>query len=80
MDSIGDMLAKRPTPQEPPELVYIREFVQQKYNITPKLSLSDQYIIITVPHASVASLLRYDEPELALKSNTNKKLRIRIGS
>jgi hypothetical protein len=79
MESLTDMLAKRPTPQEPEEVILLRAFVQKKYNHSVRITSGEFYITIAAPSAALASLLRYDEPEMKQSCKLTKKLRIRIG-
>lgn len=79
MDSLGDMLARRPAPTEPDEVRLVRAFVQKKYDVTPSISVSDFYITIAVPTSALASTLRFDEADIKATCKLTKKLRIRIG-
>jgi len=79
MESLGDMLAKRPAPQEPEEVRLLREYVQKKYNVTPKITSAEHYITMAVPNSALASTLHFEESTMIKECKVAKKLRIRIG-
>lgn len=79
MDSLSDMLAKRPSPAEPEESRLLKQYVQNKYNVTPRISVSEFYITMAVPNAALAGTLRFDEADMKITCKLTKKLRIRIG-
>lgn len=77
-DAIGDLLGRRGSQNEPEEFTIIRKFVQDRFEVTPKLSTSKGGISISVPNAAVASNLRFELYELCQKLNTKQRLIIRI--
>lgn len=67
MSDLGDILATRQFPPEPEEFTLIRQFVEERCQVTPKLQLRDQTIVITVPGSAAAGTLRFQLPELQEK-------------
>ena len=82
-ESIHDILKKRGLKsQEPQEFMIIRKYVQDRYSITPKLSISGNIIRLTVPSGPLANHLRYDLPnlkQLVNEINSTVKIIIKIG-
>ncbi len=64
MSDLGDILSKKRLPEEPPEFQTIRAFVQERFDVLPRLQLRDNSIIISVPGSAVAGSLRFQLPEL----------------
>lgn len=78
-EQLGDILKKRgQRPQEPEEFSVIRKFVQDKYSVTPKLSITKNSIQIGVPNSGVAGNLRYDLYDLQQQLGTNRHMIIKI--
>lgn len=78
-ESLGDLLKKRGASQrEPEEFTIIRKFVQDKFSITPKLSLSKSGITIHVPNSAIAGNLRFELYDLSELLPTKKRLLIRV--
>lgn len=77
-DSLGDLLRQRGTQQEPQEFIIIRKYVQDRFEITPTLSMSKGRIVIGVPNMSIASNLRFELYELRQKIKTQTSLIIKI--
>lgn len=76
-DSIADLLAGR-NMAEPPEIKAIQKFVHDRYQVTPKIAVSEQQIVIGVPSAGLAGALRPLLPQIKEVCQTNKRLVIRI--
>lgn len=77
-ESLGDILRRRDgAAKEPEEFLIIRKFVQDKYSVTPKLSVTKSGISITVPNAGVAGNLRYDLYDLSQLLDTKYRLWVR---
>jgi len=74
MSNLGDILAQKQLPQEPPEFKIIRAFVQKHFEVTPRLSLRDNSIIISVPGSAVAGSLRFQLQELKSLLETDHQL------
>lgn len=77
-ESMGDLLAKRSTPQEPQEFQVIRDFVTNRFNSNVRLESHDKTIVIKVDNASLAGALRMELHQLKEMCRTDKKLVIRI--
>lgn len=77
-DALGDLLGRRGAQSEPEEFVVIRKFVQDRFEVTPKLSVSKGGISIGVPNAAIASNLRFELYDLSQKLKTKQRLIIRI--
>lgn len=77
-DALGDLLRQRGSQNEPEEFIIIRKFVQDRFEVTPKLSVSKGSINIGVPNSAIASNLRFELYELGQKLNTKQRLVIRI--
>lgn len=78
-DSLGDILKKRGgSAKEPIDFLIIRKYVQDKYSLTPKLSVAKGGIAISVPNSAVAGNLRYDLYDLGKQLSGGKRLFIRI--
>ena len=75
---IAAILRQKNIPQEPEEVRLLRAFVQQKYDVTPQISVSDYYITMAVPSSALAATLRFDEAQMKVDCKLTKKLRIRI--
>ena len=78
MDSIKDILTKKDL-SEPTELVALREYCQKLLNFTPKISLKNNSIWLTVPNGILATELRMRSPEINRRCQLTQKLIIRIG-
>lgn len=76
---MSDLLAKRGMPSEPPEVKAIKQFVQERVNVIPTVSIGQSQIIISVPSAAAAGSLRMQLFELQESLATTKRLVIRIG-
>ena len=72
------MLKKRAhNPKEPEEFQVIRKFVQDKYSITPKLSVTKNSIHISVPNSGIAGNLRFDLFDIQQLLTTKRRLIIK---
>lgn len=74
MSDLGDILAKKQIPKEPPEFQVIRKFVYDRFDVTPTLQLRDRSIIITVPGSALAGSLRFSLHELKAQLDTEHQL------
>ncbi len=77
-DALRDILKKRDSQNEPEEFAVIRKFVQDRFEVTPKLSTAKGSISIGVPNGAIASNLRFELYELNQKLNTKLRLIIKI--
>jgi hypothetical protein len=78
MSSISDILAKKSF-VEPPEMVIIKEFVMETFNINVAVSLNDKLITIHTPSSAMAGALRPHLHVIKDMCQTQKKLIIRVG-
>jgi hypothetical protein len=76
-DSLADLLAHRNIDQ-PPEIKIIQDFVQEKYQVTPQVSVNAAQIHIGVKSAALAGSLRPLLPQIKELCQTDKRLVIRI--
>lgn len=78
-DSLRDILKKRSSkPKEPEEFQVIRKFVQDRYSVTPKLSITKNSIQIGVPSSAIAGNLRFDLFDIKEMLDTKLRLIIKI--
>lgn len=78
-DNIGSIASKRDF-NEPPQFKVIKNFVQSLFQYIPKVSVSQQNIVIFVPSAAMAGALQPHLHKLQSLCETKKRLIIRIGS
>lgn len=64
-DKLGDLLQRRDAQNEPDEFSIIRKYVQDRFEVTPKLSITKSGISIGVPNSAIASNLRFELLSLA---------------
>lgn len=76
--SIGDILGNKKF-SEPPEIKAIKEFVTNLIGTSPSVKISNDHLIINVPSAAAAGVLRFQLVNLQQKLNTKKRIIIRIG-
>jgi hypothetical protein len=76
-DSLGDLLLNKSF-DEPPEIQIIKEFVKEKYNVEPIVSVRQRDILIEVSSAALAGTLRMQLHKLQALCQTEKRLVIRI--
>ncbi len=77
MDSVKNILGSR-LPEEAPEIGVIKQFVFERYKVTPKVALRGKQFVIGVPSAALAGALRPHLPELQRLCGTESKLFLRI--
>lgn len=76
-DSLFDILQKKDF-SEPPEVAAIKSYVDDHFQVTPEVRLGDYDIIITVPSAALAGVLRFHVKQLQAAAQTKKRLVLRI--
>ena len=74
MSDLSDILAKKHLPEEPPEFQVIRNFVKERFDVTPRLQLRDNSIVISVPGSAAAGSLRFQLHELQELLETEHQL------
>ena len=77
-DTIGDLLKKRGSSSEPEDFLIIRKYIQDRFDVTPKLSIAKNGIKIGVPNASIATNLRFELYDLSHKLKSKLRLTIVI--
>jgi hypothetical protein len=77
MDSLSDLLDRRPA-DEAPEIAIIKSFVERHYGSIPRVIVQQQQIIIGVRGSALAGALRPRLRELEALCSTTKRLVIRI--
>lgn len=75
---LGDLLSSKGF-QEPPEISQIKEFVKAELNIEPRVSITQDLLIVQVPGAAAAGVLRTKLPALQALLATKQRIVIRIG-
>lgn len=78
MDSLKDLLSAKNL-DEPTEIAALREYCQQLFSITPKISIKNDCIWLLVPNGILATELRMRTPEIKTRCGLTKKLVVRIG-
>ena len=78
MDSLKDLLAAKNL-DEPTEVTALREYCQDLFQFTPKISLKNDCIWMLVPNGIIATELRMRIPEITRRCGLTQKLVIRIG-
>lgn len=77
-DSLKDILGNRKY-EQPDEVAYIKNFVQEKFGEEPKVRITNQSVIINVSNASLAGALRVHLYKIERDLKLKKNLRISIG-
>jgi len=76
-DSLFDILSHKDF-SEPPEMAAIKAYIQEHFKVDAEVYLRDFDIIITVPSAALAGVLRFHARKLQTAAQTKKRLIIRI--
>lgn len=77
-ETLGSILKNHQPSKEPVEFIIIRKYVQDRFEVTPKLSVSKNCIKIGVPNAFIATNLRYELYDLNQLLDTKLRLIIKI--
>jgi hypothetical protein len=78
MDSLKDILATKSL-DEPTEVIALRQYCQELFDFTPKISLKKDSIWLLVPNGILATELRMRQQEIKRRCQLTQKLVIRIG-
>jgi hypothetical protein len=78
MDSLKDLLSAKNL-DEPTEVTALREYCQDLFQFTPKISIKNDCVWMLVPNGILATELRMRLPEINRRCGLTKKLVIRIG-
>jgi hypothetical protein len=76
-NSLADLLANRDF-DEPAEMVAIKQFVQDNYQVDVDVQMREREIIVSTPSAALANTLRFKLPELRTAAKTDKRIVLRI--
>lgn len=76
-ESLFDIFSRKDF-SEPPEIAAIKDYVREHFDVEIEVIPRDYDIILTVPSASLASVLRFHARKLQSAANTKKRLVIRI--
>ena len=76
-DSLFDILSRKDF-SEPPEIVAIKQYIQDHFHAEAEVAHREFEIIITVASAPLASTLRFHVVKLQKVANTKKRLVLRI--
>ena len=77
-DSLGDILARKKLPEEPPEVKKIKAYVLDVFDEQCGVTVRQHGIVIAVSNASLAGALREHIHILQEELSTNKPIRIQI--
>ena len=78
MDSIKNLLIQKDL-DEPTEVTALKNYCQQQFHFTAKISLSQDVLWLTVPNGILATELRMRQTDIIARCGITKKLRIKIG-
>lgn len=78
MDSIFKILSGKKF-DEPSEMVSIKKYVLDEFNVKVGVQVRDKDIIIKVPSAALAGTLRMRGPEIKERCHIDKRLTFQIG-
>jgi hypothetical protein len=78
MDSLQNILSKFDKPEQP-ELLAVKRYVDEHYQIAVSAAISGNSIVITVPSAALANTLRLQTTKIQAACETEKRLIFRIG-
>jgi hypothetical protein len=78
MDAIKDILAKKDL-DEPTEITALKQYCQELFDFTPKISVRKDALWLSVPNGILATELRMRMPEITRRCQLTQKLIIRIG-
>lgn len=78
MDSVSDLLERIPRPQEPSEIVRLKQFIQLQFNASAKIAIQGDALVITVSSAALANTLRLRITQLQSTAQTTRRLIFRI--
>lgn len=76
-DSLFDILARKDF-SEPPEIAAIKGYILEHFQVEAEVIVHEFDIIITVPSAALAGVLRFHARKLQTAAKTKKRLVIRI--
>ena len=77
MDSLNSILGRKDF-DEPSEIKSIKKYVQDEFQTDVSILVREKDIVITVPSASLANMLRLRSVEIKRRCRLDKKLTFRI--
>ncbi len=78
MDSLADLLKNR-TPEEPPEVIAVKRYIQEQFGEPSSVRLQGKSLIITVAQGGLAATLRMRLPQLKRMVGPDLRIVLRIG-
>ena len=78
MDSLHTILSNKDF-DEPPEMVSIKKYVQDEFQIGVSVLVRENDIVVGVPSAALANTLRLRGPDIKRRCQLTKRLTFRIG-
>ncbi len=78
MDSLNSILSNKDFDQ-PPEMASIKKYVQDEFKVAVGVQVRERDIVISVPHAALATTLRLRGPDIKRRCQIEKRLTFRIG-
>ena len=76
-DSLFDILSNKDF-DEPPEMRAIKKYVMEHFQRDVEVSFQGTNIVVTVPSAPLANMLRYHARDMQQVAQTNKRVVLRI--
>ena len=77
MDSLNSILGKKDF-DEPPEIRSIKKYVMDEFKTDVGVQIRERDIVVSVPSASLANMLRLRSVEIKRRCQLDKKLTFRI--
>jgi hypothetical protein len=78
MDSLQDLLGKY-TPKEPDEILKIKQYILETFNVRSTVGMQGESIVVTVGSGALANTLRYHMTRIQAAADTEKRIIFRIG-
>lgn len=78
MDSLTNILRDKNF-GEPPEMASIKKYVQDEFQVEVGVQVRERDIVVMVPNASLANMLRLRGPDIKRRCQLTKRLTFRIG-
>ena len=78
MDSLHSILSNKDF-DEPPEMASIKRYVQDEFQTAVSVLVREKDIVVGVPNAALANMLRLRSPEIKRRCQIDKRLTFRIG-
>jgi len=76
---MGDLLGRYKPQEQPAEILAVKQYIADQFNMGSSVAIQGENLIITVPSASLASTLRLRTLSIQQLCNTTKRLVFRIG-